>query len=394
MDKKTPKSDPKYFYIVVLITLFVVGFVFWQIFFISWDYDESMTNPTFIHPPNVNLVFFDSSIFQDLNEFQRGDIPLLPWQEIKIANPFEYPKVPENRTIREWWRIFNLNLSYDEVWVGAWPQAIKEQKNPTLVLFENRWYDFELENSSEEQIWFLFRNELGEEIKEIEIDANQKINFRTKATQDIYDYVKKDNEHATRGRVLVIGPDDYDAVFDAGYFDQNQEIQNLFIRSGQGLSLFYQKITDISQVLPQMEFNNLSERYAQLESEFQEIERKYLQEEFSEEEVKSNLSHHYHQLISEIDDLENIQSENLFFDAGSWFLQKKEDLEKIGTIIENQEEASPELKEAYQDLNRKLTEIEEDYRQGDFTFNSFGLATSSFEEEMMQMLDDFNLEIN
>lgn len=142
---KKRDNDPRYFYAVVFLTLGIAGVMIWELFFSGAVYERS-TDPSLERTPEVDMFFMDSTYFTSLDEFRRGDDPLLAWREMSKKNPFSPPKVPENRTVRDWWGVFNLAFKMEEdSLVAVDPQIVEGVEAPELILFEERTYRLNLE---------------------------------------------------------------------------------------------------------------------------------------------------------------------------------------------------------------------------------------------------------
>ncbi len=207
--KEEKKKNKKPLLILVVVTLIIVGIVVWQIFFTPAR--DGYVDPTYKETPDVNFVFLDSYIFSELTPFRKGDDPLLIWDEDKVDNPFEVPRTPEEDDVLIWWQTFNFEFKADESgWILTSPDELIEDlrtdieedeiremlTNPDLLLVEDRWYDINIVNETDESLPFEIRNDDNELVEDysIEVNAEEEKNIGFQADSEMTYYISGEND--------------------------------------------------------------------------------------------------------------------------------------------------------------------------------------------------------
>ncbi len=208
MESKIKSDDPKYFYLVVLITVAIAGGIIWQLFF-----TEPLTgspDPRLERIPDVGFMMLDSRLFREMDPFIRGDRYLLPWDLTKTTDPFRPPRVPLSQEMREWWSIFNIVLDIEEdSWIGVFPDMISGEEDPTLVLLDGRWYEFNL-TAIEDDCDFQIFNEDNDSIILYEVERDGRLLYRAMIEEGLIGY-RCGQDEETAGEITVLSTEDYDS---------------------------------------------------------------------------------------------------------------------------------------------------------------------------------------
>jgi hypothetical protein len=319
------KDDPKYFYIVVLITFGLIGIIVWQLFFTNYEpFVESKTNIEEI--PQINFPFLDSFAFQGLNSFKKADEPLLSWEGNR-SNPFTKPSIPEDQTARNWWGVFNIKLSLtNEGLIGVYPSLIEGEINPKLILFENRVYSFTVEGSAEtEDCSFTVENEAGIPLHALETEEENEFSFKATTETLTYSCLDKD------GQIEIIESENFQA----------NEFENRFAGNFETMESNLKKLTELVAEENQELYSNFEERFNRLK------------EDQTDNNVSSNL------LFSEINEFNreiNKEIDNIEFK------REKEEIISILKIEERLEvlegeKVLPEVKVFGQELEEKINNL-------------------------------------
>ena len=347
MDKKPNES--KYFYIVVLITLALGGVIVWQLFFAD-DMFQVFDDPGYEEVPELDFVFFDSYTFQDLSEFRRGDDPLLPWRQVRNQNPFQSPQIPRDRSLREWWAIFNIQLND---WRGVYPSMIEGEVSPNLILFEGRWYELVLKDFDELD-GFVIANEEGESLIQFSEEkiSEEVIRFQASSTMAAY------GNGEIQGDIEVIEDGEYE-VLRTEDDDYEQSGMDLLMAAGSDLSAFYEEVRELEDDLEEDEINEMERVYSELENEFQSLEEIVLEggvdEGVLEQEInnfRAKISNASQNLNEE--DEEEIEEEIIVEDEEGGDDTDEAEYEEVEEATSQQVEASLD------ELRNELSQFEED----------------------------------
>ena len=270
---KNKKGESKYFYAIVLITLAIGGFIVWELFFSGAVYERT-TDPSLERTPEVDLLFLDSHYFGSLTEFNRGDDPLLPWQEESKSNPFRAMRVPEDRNVRDWWGVFNLGFRVEEDGlIATEPSLVEGAEVPELILFDGRSYEISLIGDA--NAIFEITADTGRVILENEMDDT----FVFQADSEMNSYRVENYS----GDITVTAQE--------GNGDREEvDRRDLLFSARRGLSSFYNEIRGSSSELSPEEEEDADLVHAELESELRRIEDLALQNQVEDEELAELVS--------------------------------------------------------------------------------------------------------
>ena len=378
-------NDSKYFYVVVLLTVGLVGIVVWQLFFAD-DMFQIFDEPGHEDVPEIDFSFFDSYTFQDLDEFRRGDDPLLPWRQIRNQNPFRSPEIPRSRSLRDWWSVFNIKLQVEnQEWEGFYPSMIEGDTNPTITLFEDRWYELKWTDLDEGH-YFSIMNEDEEELKRKEDE--EPLRFQASTEMTLY------GNSEVQGDIEVIEEGEYEVLRDEEYDDEDQSDIEILMTAGSELSGFYDEIRTVEENLTEEEVNQAQRVYSQLEGDFQEIEEEVQRGQLTEEALEREVENFRNEIESALNNLRNIESEEV----------EEGDGEPEGGIDEtDEEEENDELDDDELEAEEEDEEIvdyeEVDYEEDDVYRDQVESALEDlrdeldyFEEDIERMEDDDHIQ--
>ena len=367
-EKKEGKKDYKYFYAIVLITFAIVGVVIWQIFFVS-DLHHISPDSGFEETPDVDLVFLDSYAFGGLDHFERGDVPLLPWKQVRNENPFQTPRVPRDRDLRRWWAVFNIELRTEtESLIGQSPDMIEGYLNPTLILFEGRWYEIKW-GGNQEGVNLKIVGDDDEVL--IESDGEDFLEFQASAEMSEYR-----SDEGAEGIINIITDEDYDSGIQD--FEEYQD-DTLLMIAGSDLSNLHNRIRSLEDEFVEEEIRRGERVYSELEGEFREIERKNREGELREESLQAEIGEFrsmvslasdnlaeiitgeasWSDLKGEDTDMDDFEGNELLEEAREDLLLFRDDLEAL-----EDEAQRGEAREVYYSLDEELQNLEESYEAG------------------------------
>ena len=361
-------NDSKYFYVVVLLTVGLVGIVVWQLFFAD-DMFQIFDEPGYEDVPEIDFAFFDSYTFQDLDEFRRGDDPLLPWRQIRNQNPFRAPEIPRNRSLRDWWAVFNISLQVENYeWEGSYPSMIEGDTNPTITLFENRWYELEWVDLDEDH-HFSIMDEDEEELMRKEDEES--LRFQASTEMALY------GNSEVQGDIEIIEEGEYEVLRDEEYEDEDQSDMEVLMAAGSELSDFYDEIRAIEDELTEEEINQAQRIYSQLENDFQEMEQDVQQGQLTEENLEEEVENFRNEIESVLNSLRGIETD-----------EDEEDDEPEDDIADPEEE------------DEEIVDYEEiDYEEDDVYRDQVKSALEDlrdeldyFEEDIERMEDDDHIQ--
>ncbi|MGM0438981.1 MAG: hypothetical protein ACQEP3_00895 [Patescibacteria group bacterium] len=291
-------SDSRYFYVVVFITLSIAGIIVWQLFFTKGNY-KAAVDTSLENTPKVDFAFLDSYTFQNLNKFQKGDEPLLPWDQIRNPNPFKSPEIPQERELKNWWAIFNIELELKEnEWLGVYPEIIEEEKAPTLTFFEGRWYELKFSNLSDEND-FKIINTSGETVVNFERDRKGEV-LKFQATEGMDKYISEQQDAQGEINIVRNGLENNQSLEN----EQQKEVENLLREAGNDLSELDDQIEEAEETLEEDLINEAKNIYSELETEFQQLEEVVNAGETGEETVENinNFKNRINNLIKNLED--------------------------------------------------------------------------------------------
>lgn len=271
---KKRDNDPRYFYAVVLLTLAIAGVMIWEIFFSGAVYERS-TDPSLERAPEVDMFFLDSRYFNSLTEFERGDDPLLPWKEASKNNPFSSPVVPEERTVRDWWGIFNLGFATEDSELMATKPTIVEGENlPDLILFEERTYQLDLK---EVEGTFEIVDNAGTSVSSYEHQEDEDIVFTASSAMDGY------RVGDLSGSVRVVDRE--------GSETEEEELdRGEILLSGRSiLSSYYNTIRRAVSELDEEDIDQADSIHSDLESQLRSIEDAAREGQFEDEDLQMTI---------------------------------------------------------------------------------------------------------
>lgn len=290
-------NGARYFYTVVFITLTIAGVVVWQLFF-SGDRYEAPDEDRLENTPKVDFAFLDSHIFGDLDNFQKKDEPLLPWEQIRNPNPFKSPEIPKERELRNWWAIFNIELNLeDDKWVGVYPEVIKDEEFPTLTLFEDRWYEFKWNNSSDDNFEIMTENE--ETIVDFNKDKEED-SLKFQASKDMSKYKAEGGDDQGEIDIITSDFENYGSSE-----EDNEEERESLIEAGNELSELHSQIEASKESLDEDLIIEAEEAYSELEMQFQQLEESIDSEE--KEEVNKEINN-FRERVNDL--INNLESED------------------------------------------------------------------------------------
>ncbi len=432
MVKEIKQDDSRYFYLVVFMTFVIVGLVAWQSFFASYQDPKEMTNPRFQRMPEFDFVFFDSYPFQALSPFVRGDDPLLLWDKIRNKNPFESPRIPQDRELRNWWELFNISLEFDgQSWIGSYPSLIKTNENPEIILFEGRWYKIKITNETEEDVVFQLINKENEIVAQFdEVGKNESQEFEFLADRRLAKYILK-GEGSIGGDIRIVEDDDYELITET---EEEEEVQTdeekigqeALIELGQEISRLYETIQTAENYFENEKIRDISQVYADYERLFREIESNYYsgissdseiirEAEIMKEEIKITIS----SLEAEIEEAEFTevvepedpyeQEEEEIEPEDPYEQEEEEDVEIIekrlnetwdvlvffGNEIEYFEEEEKDMAMEYHFLlEDRLVEVQENYDNEEITEEDAHTEINEIQYELSQAMENFNIAYN
>ncbi len=372
------KDDPKYFYIVVLITFGLIGIIVWQIFFTNYEpFVESNNDVENI--PQINFPFLDSFIFKDLNSFKRADEPLLSWNGNR-DNPFMEPSVPQDENVRDWWGVFNVKLTLTEEGLkGAYPPSIEGDTDPDLILFEGRAYSISVESEDNEECDFTIQNEEGTPLYTLETETETELNIR--ATNEILNYSCLNQS----GQITIIE-------------NENIESEDFEDRFKEEFESLKEKLDSLNQSIIEDE---QQQKYSDLEERFNQLQEEQKDSEISSNELFSNINELERDIEKEMEKIEfkNNLSELINFEEIRERLDNKEGEELLSEAKNVSEEIEGKINQTenetlrqrvdsiYQNLNSNLDLIEEDY-------NNQEIDQEKLSQEIVNYYDQFEEAIN
>ena len=347
------KKDSNYFYLIVFITLALVGVVVWQLFFADGMF-EIIEEPRYEEAPEINLLFFDSHAFQNLSEFRRGDERLLPWRQVRNENPFKSPRIPRDRTLRDWWSTFNIELNFENNrWIGVYPPVIDNNSNPDLTLFNERWYELKINNLNKEDGFFITDTE-GNILISFEDDATDEETIRFQASKNMSVY----GNQRTQGAIQVLNSEEYD-VLSSEELDGDRSDMDLLMSAGGSLSSFYEQIQETEEDLDSSQLDEAQRLYSEFEKEFQDIESAVQGGELTEEDLDREIDAFNRRI--------NNAQGNLFGDSSDSIedgVDEEDDYEEQEED-EHERELTEGIEEEIENFERELSNFEEDIQNMD-----------------------------
>jgi len=284
--KEKNKEDIRHFYAIVVITLVIVGFSVWQIFFTDPQvFIES--NPQLERVPRINFTLFDSHIYQRLDLFERGDDLFPEWKTAEKKNPFASPEIPTDDNIFDWWKVFGFQFIIEEGELkGERPDLIDGQVVPDLYIFEGRNYKIKWIDDTKGS--FEIRNDFGETIL---TEADGLLEFRADREMSFYTYSGDGVE--AEGKLFIVtdeeiieperkGREDEDEAFEISYEEKLEETEDLLEDSF--FEFVEEKELNVQQFGSEIA-DKLAEIHFEANDYFMQIVDEYEQDELTEEEA-------------------------------------------------------------------------------------------------------------
>lgn len=342
-EKENKKDDVKYFYLIIFITLVIAGVALWQAFFVG---DLYVTEPdeSYKNIPELDLVFFDSTAFQRLDEFDLKDDPLAP-SGMDLRNPFELPNIPEDSELKIWWGLSTFRVEEGEDgWIFNHPQEISEEDNPELILFEDRWYAFRF---SEKEMDFEIRDSTGSALASLGED--DLLEFR--ADSDMESYGNNDFQ----GEVTVV-PEGRELTDED---IERERAEDILFEASSELTSLHNTISIRSSRLGEERVEQLREEHSEFASRYSQKQDEYYDEGADGDEFEERVG----ALIEEIEQkILSIEEET---EDGDEELDENEDIDEEEFEEEFEEELDEEEtedgdEEEFEEAENNEGEIEEE----------------------------------
>lgn len=388
---KKPNNDSKYFYIVVILTVLIAGFICWELFFA--DYKSSVSlNSEVEEIPKINMVYLDSNQFEAKSSFDKRDIPLFAWDKNKSNNPFLKSDFPQEEALKNWWSVFTIEFDHVKSgFEGASPSIIDNINNPQIILFEDRVYKISISNLVDKECSFTIFTKEGEELYSKDLKSDDQFDFR--ATENVANYGCKKNKE--RGEIKVIANEDYQ-------LEGSGSIRSILEMVEEELSSFASQVENSNLTKKKKEeamqkHNNFQERVNSLQEQYNQgdLTKKEFQNSVASIREEINSTRQELKESGLVTALDPSQVEEIIQNTSGKSLINEVDgmLSKFNEEISNIKDA--ELKtnaeSVYSDLKTRFDKIKQRYENKELSDQELQTEINNFYNQTLKMINEAGL---